>query len=108
RPLEIDGIIVATQCELPAFVKGGSAAAAEVIAPGHTALDRPTFILVLPVIQCAVQDHLGVNVEIAILFEALITTSPATRQEHIHDRTGWVDLELVITRFVAGRFEEKL
>ena len=46
--------------------------------------------------------------KVAVALEALIAAGAAARQEHVHDRPGGVDLELVIARLVVGRLEEQL
>src|SRR5262249_16298875 len=70
RFLEIDGVIVATQGELPSLVDAGPAAGAKEVAPGDAALDRPALVLVLPTVESAAQSDLGLDVEFAIILEA--------------------------------------
>ena len=107
RPLEIDGVIVAAQGELPLLVDLGPAAGLDEIGPRDLAFDRPAVVLVGPLVESAAQVDLGIDVEFCLILEALEAAGVAARKEAIEHGAGRVHLELVIARLVVGRLEEQ-
>src|SRR5262245_54691202 len=86
--VEIDGVVIAAQGELPALSRLGPAAGAQEVLPGNPSFDRPALVLVLPLVQRAAQLDLRLDVEVAVTLEALVTAGAAPRQEHVQDRVG--------------------
>ena len=107
-PFEIDGVIVAAQRELPGFAGRRPASGAKEVLPRNAPFDRPALVLIAPLVQRAAEMDLRLDMEFTVTLEAPIAAGPAARNEHVEDRPGGIDLELVIARLVVGGFEEQL
>ena len=105
---EVRGVVVAAEREGPLFVDLGPASRADEVAPGEAALHGPALVLILPVVERAVELHGGLEVEVGVVAEAVEAAAAATGEEELEGGAGGVDLELVVSRLPGGGLEEEL
>src|SRR5262249_48943353 len=98
-------IIVAAQREAP--LRPGLRPAAGTLErrPRDAALDRPAGVLVVPLVEGAVERHLRLHAPPRQRREALVAAAAARRQEQLQLGVEGVDLELVIGQLLLGRLE---